>query len=80
VTPPNSVAANVFVLVATTATARNNEDKKHERIAVNAGTDETNNVNKQPSLPQPDTNNKKGKTTTPAMTMKGNSASGDSIA
>ncbi len=31
-------------------------------------------------LPQPDTNNKKGKTTTPAVTTKGNSALGDSIA
>jgi hypothetical protein len=34
----------------------------------------------QPLLPQPDTNNKKGKTTTPAAMTKGNSASGDSIA
>ncbi len=34
----------------------------------------------QPPLPQPDRNNKKGKTTMPAATTKGNSASGNSIA
>jgi hypothetical protein len=43
----------------------------------NSGTEGT---SMQPPLPQPDTNNKKGKTTTPAVTTKGNSALGDSIA